>query len=75
VLDLGLTEDSLHHNVKNLITDLEALGLLWVETFFLEQLAVTNEHLTKLTNLTIEVVRRDLIELQTHFLDVILHCF
>lgn len=72
MLNLSLTENGLHYNLENLLTDLETFSLSLIESLLLKQLAVSNEHLTKFTDLTIEVIWCDLIQLQTHLLSIIL---
>ena len=74
VLVLGLTEDGLHHNVKDLIADFEVFGTFWVETLLREQLTVSNKHFAELTDLNIDVVLRDLIQNQAHLLQLVLAC-
>ena len=70
---LSLTENGLHHNLKNFFIDLEIGGGLRIVTIFVQQFVVTDEHLSKLRNLSLKIVWRDLVEFQTNFLGVILY--
>ena len=69
---LGLAEDSLHDNLEDLFTDLEAFSHSRIKAILIKQLAVANEHLSQFAHLAFEVVWCDLIELQAHLLNVIL---
>jgi len=42
VLVLGFAENRLHHDVEDLVVDLEALHLLLFETWLAEQLTITD---------------------------------
>ena len=72
VLDLRLTEDGLHDDLEDLLADLEAFSLSCIEAFLVEQLAITDQHFTKLGHFAVKVVRSDLIQLQTHLLHIVL---
>jgi len=72
VLNLSLAENCLDNNVKDAIIDGESLSVGWVETFLRKKLPVANQHFSKLRDLTIQVVRCDLVKLQTNFLAITL---
>jgi len=72
VLNLSLTEDSLDNDLEDLVINLEILGYFHVESFFIEQFKIADEHLTELSNFSIQIVRSDLVQLQAHFLGIVL---
>jgi len=75
VLDLGLAEDRLNNDAKDLVVNLEVLSGLWVEAFLTEELTVADQHVTELGNFTIDIILSDLIQNQTNALNLILRCF
>ena len=72
MFNLGFAEDSLHNNLEDLFADLEAFSHRSIKAFFIEQLAVANEHFSQFAHLAFKVVWCDLIELQAHLLSIIL---
>ena len=72
VLSLGLSEDGLDDDLEDVLGDCEAFSFLSDEASFSQKLTVTNEHLSELSDLSLQVVRRDLIEYKSDFLDIVL---
>lgn len=72
VLYLRFAENRLDHDLKNLFVDLESLHARHVETIFGQQLARADQHLSELGNFPVQVVRSDLVQLQSNLLNVVL---
>lgn len=72
MLHLSLAENGLYHNLQNLIIDLESFRLFLDKVGLGEKLSVADEHFTEFRNLLVQVVWSDLVELQAHFLYVVL---
>ena len=62
MLVLSFAEDCLHHDVEDLVVDLEALHILWFETFLAEQLTISDKHFSQLRDFHLNVVLCDLIQ-------------